>query len=95
MWLGSEAAANGLIDKTGGILDVISMIKKDMGLREDNVVTLVPYPEPKSALEELLTFVNRFMSSQIYFSQLSQKIETSLGLNMPDVKVYEPLQIQQ
>lgn len=95
VWLGSEAAANGLIDKTGGILDVISMIKKDMGLREDNVVTLVPYPEPKSALEELLTFVNRFMSSQIYFSQLSQKIETSLGLNMPDVKVYEPLQIQQ
>lgn len=95
VWLGSEAAANGLVDKSGGILDVISMIKKDMGLREDNVVTLVAYPEPKSALEELLTFVNRFMSSQIYFSQLSQKIETSLGLNMPEIKAYEPLAIKQ
>jgi protease-4 len=54
VWTGRQAVDNGLIDATGG-LDVAVAIAKDLaGLEEDEDVTLVHYPQPKSFFESLM-----------------------------------------
>jgi ClpP class serine protease len=52
--MGSQALNNGLIDEIGGFDRAIAMVKKSAGLAEADLVTLVPYPPPKTLLELLL-----------------------------------------
>jgi protease IV len=54
VWMGSQALRNGLIDELGGFDRAVAMIKQSAGLQEDDRVTLVPYPPPKTLLELLL-----------------------------------------
>jgi protease-4 len=54
VWMGSQALNNGLIDEIGGFDRAIAMVKKSAGIAEDDLVTLVPYPPPKTIFELLL-----------------------------------------
>ncbi len=54
VWMGSQAKSNGLIDEIGGIDRAIAMVKKSAGLGDDDLITIVPYPPPKTVFELLL-----------------------------------------
>ena len=54
VWMGSQAAEQGLVDELGGFDRAIELAKEAAGLGEDDEVQLIPYPPPKSPLEALL-----------------------------------------
>ncbi len=54
VWMGSQAQQNGLVDEIGGFDRAVAMVKQSAGLAEDDLVTLVPYPPPKTFFELLL-----------------------------------------
>jgi protease IV len=45
IWLGERAKSVGLVDEVGGINSAIQEAKKTIGLRQDEKVSLVPYPK--------------------------------------------------
>ncbi len=66
IWLGREAAENGLIDKIGGLDDAVIEAKKLSEIEEDAKFGLVFYPKPKTLQEKL----NEVLSSAPMFSSL-------------------------
>ena len=54
VWVGSQAAANGLVDELGGLDRAIEMAKEAAGLETTEKVTLVTYPTPKKLIDVLL-----------------------------------------
>ena len=54
VWTGRQGLANGLIDGTGGLDKAIEMARELAELEEDEEVSIVHYPEPKSIIESLM-----------------------------------------
>ncbi len=54
VWTGRQGLANGLIDATGGLDKAIEMARELAGIEEDEKVSVVHYPEPKSFIESLM-----------------------------------------
>ena len=54
VWVGSQAAENGLVDELGGLDRAIEMAKEAAGLETTEKVTLVTYPTPKKLIDVLL-----------------------------------------
>ena len=54
VWSGSDAVKVGLVDEMGGFTKAVDYIKTKIGLKADDAVTLVPFPEPAQPWQELL-----------------------------------------
>jgi len=54
VWLGTQAAQNGLVDEIGGLDKAVSLIKEKAKIPAGDKVTLVPYPQKKTLMEILL-----------------------------------------
>ncbi len=54
VWTGEDAYKLGLIDKLGGLEDVIDMAKARLGVSKDELVSIVEYPKTTDEIEELL-----------------------------------------
>ncbi len=54
VWIGEDAYKLGLIDKLGGLQDVINMAKARLGVPEDELVSIVEYPRSVDDVEELI-----------------------------------------
>ncbi len=55
VWTGRQGTANGLIDGTGGLDRAIEMARELAGIDEDEKVSIVHYPVPKSFIESLMS----------------------------------------
>jgi protease-4 len=55
VWTGRQGAANGLIDGTGGCDRAIEIARELAGLEEDEKVSIVHYPQPKSFFESIMS----------------------------------------
>jgi protease-4 len=54
VWLGSQAAARGLVDQLGGLDAALDLVKKKAGSPAGERVTVEAYPEPTSILDLLM-----------------------------------------
>ena len=54
VWLGSQAAARGLVDQLGGLDAALDLVKKKAGIPAGERVTVEAYPEPTSILDLLM-----------------------------------------
>jgi protease-4 len=54
VWLGAQAAQNGLVDEIGGLDKAISLIKEKAKIPAKDKVRLVAYPQKKTLIELLL-----------------------------------------
>ena len=59
VWLGSEAAKNGLVDRLGGLDAAMIIARQAIGLSPDARVAVERLPQPPSALEALRRLVSR------------------------------------
>ncbi len=55
VWTGRQGMANGLIDGTGGLDSAIGMARELAGIDEDEKISIVHYPVPKSFFESLMS----------------------------------------
>jgi protease-4 len=53
VWLGAQAAANGLIDQLGGIDRALELVKQKAHIPATENVTIVTYPARRSILDVL------------------------------------------
>jgi protease-4 len=53
VWTGTEAVDIGLVDSLGGLRAAVRRAKERAGIQADADVALVPYPEPRSLVEQL------------------------------------------
>ncbi len=81
VWTGEQAAANGLIDEVGGLMQAVNVAKQLADIPEDEQVTLSHFPEQKS-FSEMLTSGGGPLGSYInykfhqYFTEtLTQRLE--------------------
>lgn len=95
VWLGSASKDIKLIDETGGFLDVIARVKVDLKIDEDAPLSLARYPQPKTAFEQALSIIEKFMSVQIdigsWFSALKLQINqaNSPSLVLDNTRIQE------
>ena len=54
IWSGADAKALGLVDALGGFPEALALAREAAGLEKDAAVTLKLFPEPRSAIEQLL-----------------------------------------
>jgi protease-4 len=54
VWLGSQAAARGLVDQLGGLDAALDLVKKKAGIPASERVSVEMYPEPTSILDLLM-----------------------------------------
>jgi protease-4 len=54
VWLGSQAAARGLVDQLGGLDAAVDLVKKRAGIPSGERTAIEIYPEPASILDMLL-----------------------------------------
>jgi protease-4 len=54
VWLGAQAAKNGLVDEIGGFDRAIALIKEKAKIPSKDKITLVAYPQKKTLMELLL-----------------------------------------
>lgn len=54
VWLGAQAAQNGLVDEIGGLDRAITLIKEKAQIPASEKITLVAYPEKRSIFELLM-----------------------------------------
>ncbi len=54
VWTGEDAHRLGLIDKLGGLQDVINMAKDRIGISRDELISIVEYPRAIDDVEELI-----------------------------------------
>jgi protease-4 len=57
VWTGTDAAANGLVDKLGGLTTAIAEVRRAIGLAPDAPVRLVSFPQ---APHDLTSFLEQF-----------------------------------
>ena len=55
VWVGTQAAANGLIDELGGYAKAVELVKQAAEIEEDEAVTIVHYPPRRSIFETLFS----------------------------------------
>lgn len=55
VWVGTQAAANGLIDELGGYAKAVALVKEAAEIPEDEDVTIVHYPPRRSLFETLFS----------------------------------------
>ncbi len=53
VWTGEQAAEVGLVTDLGGMRAAVARARSDLGLDPDADVALVPYPRPKSVIEQV------------------------------------------
>ena len=53
VYTGAQALELGLVDELGGLFAAVAYAKRSLGIGEDADVELVPYPPPRSLLEEV------------------------------------------
>jgi protease-4 len=53
VWTGAEAIDIGLVDSLGGLRAAVRRAKERAGIQADADVALIPYPEPRSLVEQL------------------------------------------
>ena len=55
VWIGAQAARNGLVDELGGYLDAVERVKEIAEIDPDETVEIVTYPKRRSMLESLMS----------------------------------------
>ena len=55
VWIGAQAARNGLVDKLGGYLDAVERVKEIAEIDPEEAVEIVTYPERRSMFESLMS----------------------------------------
>ena len=55
VWIGSQAAENGLVDELGGFRAAVAAIKDAAGIDEDDAVRVITYPQARSVLERFFS----------------------------------------
>lgn len=59
IFTGAQAAENGLIDGTGGLIEAVQVAREQTGLAPNEPVRLVLLPRPKSAPERIIELLGR------------------------------------
>jgi protease-4 len=59
VWSGAEAVSRGLVDSTEGLAGAINEVKRQIGVKPDDRIALVPYPRERN----LLDLLTRMLSS--------------------------------
>lgn len=57
VWSGTDAKAVGLVDDLGGLDVAIADAQKEAGLTGNAPVTLVPFPKPKSQIDQIIDMI--------------------------------------
>ncbi len=86
VWLGADAAYNGLIDGIGDIDKALSTAKELAEIAPTQKFDILMYPKPKTFAEKINDFIRK--SPQISINRLASKI----GLDIQDVNVLQHLQ---
>lgn len=87
VWTGQQAVDNGLVDHIGGMMDTLDALKIELGLQVTDKVELIPYPRPKTKIEQLLELVEQFMSVGVFANKIQtewQRLGILSGLNSYD-----------
>jgi protease-4 len=88
VWTGSEAVDIGLVDALGGLRAAVRRAKERAGIDAQADVALVPYPEPRSLVQQLdEAFQQAAVSAVPRLPALVQDLDALLGAWSPD----EPL----
>jgi protease-4 len=99
VWLGTEAAKNGLVDKLGGLDAAMVIARQAIGLAPDAKVTVLRLPHPPSPLEALRRLVSGSSSlgadalAQIGLGPVVQRFGALAAAANGPVAAMEPLQI--
>lgn len=86
VWLGADAAYNGLIDGIGDIDKALATAKELAEIQPNQKFDILMYPKPKTFAEKLNDFIRK--SPQISINRLATKI----GLDIQDINVLQHLQ---
>ncbi len=74
VWMGSQAKDHGLIDELGGLDKAIELVKKKANIGPDEKIRLMPYPGPKSLLDEFVKSRSDSSTETLMFTKLRQLI---------------------
>src|SRR5262249_38327556 len=58
VWSGAKAVQNGLVDQLGGLREALNYTAKRRGVADKNDIDVVVLPEPQSALERFIEFLD-------------------------------------
>lgn len=86
VWLGADAAYNGLVDGIGDIDKALATAKELAEIMPNQKFDILMYPKPKTFAEKINDFLRK--SPQISINRLASKI----GLDIQDVNVLQHLQ---
>lgn len=68
VWIGSQAAENGLVDELGGYSRAIDLVKEAAQIDEDASVRIINYPPRRSILDALISRGRRAAVAQLFDS---------------------------
>lgn len=54
VWTGEDAYKNGLVDTLGGLRTAISIVKRRLGVPDDELIRIKEYPRPTDSFEKLI-----------------------------------------
>jgi len=61
VWSGTDALANGLVDRLGGLAEAIATAREALGLAPEAAVALVPFP---TEADSVLAYLGRFLGGE-------------------------------
>ncbi len=79
VWLGSASKDVKLIDEIGGFLDVIARVKNDLDVNQEAPLSLIRYPKQKTAIEQVLSILEKLMSVHIDIGQWMSSLKTQIN----------------
>lgn len=89
VWTGEKAKEVGLVDHVGGIEDAVKLIKQDLNLSADDILSVVHYPKQKSPLEEVLSLLDGFFANAL--SIQSAITQTKNMAHIQQTSVFNPI----
>ncbi|MGQ0527277.1 MAG: signal peptide peptidase SppA [Alphaproteobacteria bacterium] len=95
VWTGESARKNGLVDELGGLGDALDYTAKLLGAKDRADLAVEIVPEPKTALEELVSMVSRgAVFDNTILNVLTPVREALAVLSSGETFAYEPLKIK-
>lgn len=88
VWTGADAYRLGLVDTLGGLQTVIAMVKKDLGIPQEQKIRLQTYPRSEDGLNALLKIFGRGSDDEeeAMINSETSYLSEILNQNQSDIK---------